>query len=374
MTHYDSEQVDYSVYHQMRSHNDCDDGLYIPDYINNINLPRNPPRLRRQYAGTICGRLGCIENCQHKDTDDEFGNPELSTPLPLKPLKPLRRQYANTLCGRLGCIENCQHKDTDDDLDNPELTNENKTPENTRVFHKIVAHCDCDDCTYIVANCDCSECRDAVEHCDCDHCECEHCDNCDNSIVFCTYCYQIMTNCVCVENAAKICCGNLGCEDCRIAILCHNIHLNSNDKDNEYDNNNNNNNNNIIQYNENNIINYTEIINNINLNYTNIIDLKQNEPDNYTIVEMKGAEPDGNFAEMKGVEPDGNFAEMKGAEPDGNNTFHLSVKPCDNSEYDIFESDHDDKFKNTCGLLYTEYSECDSDCEYCEDRKKYDRL
>jgi DNA repair photolyase len=39
------------------------------------------------------------------------------------------------------------------------------------------------------------------------------------------------------------------------------------------------------------------------------------------------------------------------------------------SEYDIFESDHDDKFNYTGSL----YSDCDSDCEYCEDRKKYDR-
>ena len=312
-----------------------EDGLCIH------NFPRNPPRLRRQYANTLCGRLGCFENCQHKDTDDEFGNPE--------------------------------------------VCDESKTPENHRVFHKIVAHCDCDDCTYMVANCDCDECRDAVEHCDCEHCDkpimfctdcrqtrdicncdnyidpsdpiithcncndctyivahcncyqckynVEHCDceHCDKSMVYCIDCKQLLTNCVCVANAAKICCGNLGCEDCRTAILCHNVHLNSNVNNDENDNNNNNNNN-IIQYNENNIINYTEIKNNINLNYTNIIDSKQNEPyenfaddlseienepDGNTIVEMKGVEPDGNtIVEMKGDEPDENLAEMKDDEPD----------------------------------------------------------
>lgn len=373
-----------------------DDGLRIP------KLPRNPPRLRRQYANTLCGRLGCIENCHHKDTDDEFGNPE--------------------------------------------VCDESKTPENHRVFHKIIAHCDCDDCTYMVANCDCDECRDAVEHCDCEHCDkpimfctdcrqtrdicncdnyidpfdpiishcncndctyivahcncyqckynVEHCDceHCDKSMVYCIDCKQIMNNCVCVENAAQICCDNLGCEDCRNAILCHNVHLNinyENDNNNDNDNDNdNNNNNNIIQYNENNIINYTEIINNINLNYTNIIDSKENEPyenfadelseiedepDGNINVEMKGYESDGNLTEMKGDVPDENFAEMKSDEPDGNNTFYLSVKPCDESEYKLFESDHDDKFNYT-GSLYSDCdSECDSECDYCEDRKKYDR-
>ena len=364
--------------------------LVEPEQDNSLCLPRNRPRLRRQYANTLCGRLGCIENCQHKDTDDEFGNPEVS--------------------------------------------DESKTPEEHRIFHKIVAHCDCDDCTYMVANCDCDECRDAVEHCDCEHCEkpimfctdcrqtrdicncdnyidpsdpiishcncddctyivahcncyqckynVEHCDcdQCDKPIVYCIECRQIMNNCVCVENAAKICCGNLGCEDCRTAILCHNVHLNSNCE----------NDNNIIQYNENNIIHYTEIKNNINLNY---IDSKENEPYEYTILEMKKDEPDGNLAEMKGDEPDGNLtemkrdepyelseienepyvniAEMKGDESDGNGTFYLSVKPCENSEYELFDRDdrdYDDKFKYTG----SEISDCDSECEYCKDRRNYD--
>jgi hypothetical protein len=125
--------------------------------------------------------------------------------------------------------------------------------------------------------------------------------------------------------------------------------------------------------NENNIIRYTEIKNNINLNYTNIIDSKQNESDkNFAeeLSEIKDESDEYTIINMKGDEPDENLAEMKGDEPDGNNTFHLSVKPCDKSVDELFESDHDDKFKYTGSL----YSDCDSDCEYCEDRKKYDRL
>jgi hypothetical protein len=130
------------------------------------------------------------------------------------------------------------------------------------------------------------------------------------------------------------------------------LNSNYNNDENENDNNNNN----IIQYNENNIIHYTEINNKINFNYIDIIDSKEDEP--Y-----------GNVAEIKGDEPDGSIVEMKGDEPDENNTFHLSMKPSDKSVDDIFESDHDNTFNYTGSL----YSDCDSECEYCEDRKKYDR-
>jgi len=124
--------------------------------------------------------------------------------------------------------------------------------------------------------------------------------------------------------------------------------------------------------NENNIIRYTKIKDNINLNYTNIIDSKENEPDeNFAeeLSEIKDESDEFTIIEMKGDEPDENLVEMKGVEPDGNNTFHLSVEPCDDSVDDIFESDHDNTFNYTGSL----YSDCDSDCEYCEDRKKYDR-
>ena len=384
------ESIGNPAYHMITLPNDSDDCLYIPDTY--INLPRNPPRLRRQYANTLCGRLGCFENCQHKDTDDELDD------------------------------------ELDNELDNPEVCDESTTPENPNVFHKIVAHCDCDDCSYIVAHCDCDQCRYNVEHCDCEHCDkpvvycsdcrqtteicncvnyidpsdrivahckcndctylvahcncyqCKYnvencdCDQCDKPIVYCIDCKQILTNCVCVENAAQICCGNLGCEDCRNAILCHNVDKNSNyENDNGNDNNiiqyNDNNN---IQYNDNNIIHYTEIKNNINLNYSNIIDSKEDELDeNFAddLSEIKDESDNYTIVEMKGAEPDGNLAEMKGDEPDGNNTFCLSVKRCANSEYELFESDHDDKFKYTGSL----YSDCDSECDYCEDRKKYDR-